>query len=93
MTIHDRLKKIIEDENISISKFERIIGVGQNSVSTCLRRESSISHGVLQGICKCFPNQSIEWVLTGKDSSSKLAKDKIKDLLEKANQELENISN
>ena len=93
MTIHDRLKKIIEDENISISKFERIIGVGQNSVSTCLRRESSISHGVLQGICKYFPNQSIEWVLTGKDSSNKLAKDKIKDLLEKVNQELKNISN
>jgi hypothetical protein len=48
---------------------------------------------VLQGICKYFPNQSIEWVLTGKDSSNKLAKDKIKDLLEKTNQELKNISN
>jgi transcriptional regulator with XRE-family HTH domain len=93
MNIHDRLKKLIEDENISISKFERIIGVGQNSVSTCLRRESSIGHAVLQGICKYFPNQSIEWVLTGKDSSNKLAKDKIKDLLEKTNQELKNISN
>jgi len=48
---------------------------------------------VLQGICKHFPNQSIEWILTGKDSSNKLAKDKIKDLLKKADQELENISN
>ena len=48
---------------------------------------------MLQGICKCFPNQSIEWVLTGKDSSNKLVKDKIKDLLEKANQELKKISN
>jgi hypothetical protein len=28
MNIHHRLKKIIEDENISISKFERIIGAG-----------------------------------------------------------------
>ena len=93
MNIHDRLKKIIEEENISISKFERIIGVGQNSVSTCLRRDSSINQVVLQGICKHFPNKSIEWILTGKDSSNKLAKDKIKDLLKKANQELENISN
>lgn len=93
MTIHDRLRKIIEEENISISKFERIIGVGQNSVSTCLRRESSINHVVLQGICKHFPNQSIEWILTGKDSSNKLAKDKIKDLLKKTERELENISN
>ena len=51
MNIHDRLKKVIDDENISISKFERIIGVGQNSVSTCLRRESSIGHKMC---CKEF---------------------------------------
>lgn len=93
MEIHDRLKKIIEEENISISKFERIIGVGQNSVSTCLRRGSSIGHVVLQGVCKHFPNQSIEWILTGKDSNNKLVKNKIKVLLEKANQELNNIPN
>lgn len=93
MNIHDRLKKVIDDENISISKFERIIGVGQNSVSTCLRRESSIGHNVLQGICKYFPNHSIEWILTGKESNNKMTKNKIKELLDKANQELENISN
>lgn len=91
-SIHDRLKKILLNENISISKFERIIGVGQNSVSTCLRRESSISHNVLQGICTHFPEYSIEWILTGKESSNKKAKNKIKDLLEKTNQELKNIS-
>ena len=91
-SIHDRLKKILLNENISISKFERIIGVGQNSVSTCLRRESSISHNVLQGICTHFPEYSIEWILTGKESSNKKAKNKIKDLLDKTNQELKNIS-
>ena len=91
-SIHDRLTKILLNENISISKFERIIGVGQNSVSTCLRRESSISHNVLQGICTHFPEYSIEWILTGKESSNKKAKNKIKDLLEKTNQELKNIS-
>tara|TARA_Y200000002_G_C22661995_1_gene656181 strand:+ start:922 stop:1203 length:282 start_codon:yes stop_codon:yes gene_type:complete len=93
MNIHDRLKKVIDDENISISKFERIIGVVQNSVSTCLRRESSIVHNVLQGICKYFPNDSIEWILTGKESNNKMTKNKIKELLDKANHELENISN
>ena len=91
-SIHDRLKKILLNENISISKFERIIGVGQNSVSTCLRRESSISHNVLQGICTHFPEYSIEWILTGKESSNKKAKNKIKGVLEKTNQELKNIS-
>jgi transcriptional regulator with XRE-family HTH domain len=91
-SIHNRLKKIIEKENISISKFERIIGVGQNSVSTCLRRESSISHNVLQGICIHFPNYSIEWILTEKETSNREAKNKIKDLLDKIKQELKNVS-
>jgi len=62
-------------------------------VSTCLRRESSIGHNVLQGICKYFPNHSIEWILTGKESNNKMTKNKIKELLDKANHELENISN
>jgi len=91
-SIHNRLKKMLLNENISISKFERIIGVGQNSVSTCLRRESSISHNVLQGICAHFPEYSIERILTGKETSNRKAKNKIKDLLDKTNQELKNIS-
>jgi len=69
---------IIDDENILVSKFERIIGVRKNSVSTCLRRESSIGHNVLQGLCKYFPNHSIEWILSGKESNNKMTKNKIK---------------
>ena len=92
MSIHHRLKKIIEDENISISKFERIIGVGKNSVSTCLRRESSINHIVLQGICKNFPYISVEWILTGKDSKNKQVIDRINALLEEIRTDLKNIS-
>lgn len=65
----------------------------KNFVYTCLRRESSIGHNVLQGICKYFPNHSIEWILTGKESNNKMTKNKIKELLDKANHELENISN
>ena len=80
------------NENISISKFERIIGVGQNSVSTFLRRESSIGHNVLQGICAHFREYSIEWILIGKETSNSKAKNKIQDLLDKTNQELKNIS-
>ena len=93
MNIHDRLNKIIDDENPSISKFERIIGVGQNSVSTCLRWESGIEHNVLQWICMHFPNHSMQWILTGKESNNKMTKNKIKELLDKANHELDNISN
>ncbi len=70
MNIHDRLRKIIKEEGLSISKFERVIGVGQNSVSTCLRRESSISHQVLKGTKEHFPHYSTEWLITGEESKN-----------------------
>ena len=92
LSIQNLIKKVLEIENISISKFERIIGVGQNSVSTCLRRESSVSHVVLQGICIHFPDYSIEWILTGKETNNKQVKNKIKDLLDKTYQELKHIT-
>ena len=78
MNIHERLKMIIDHENILVSKFERIIGVRKNSVSTCFRRESVIGHNVLQGLCKYFPNHSIQWILSGKESNNKMTKNKIK---------------
>ncbi len=36
----------------------------KNFVYTCLRRESSIGHNVLQGVCKYFQNHRIAWILT-----------------------------
>lgn len=66
MGIHDRLRKILKDESLSISEFERIIRVGQNSVSTCLRRHSNVNHHVLQGIKEHFPHHSLDWLITGK---------------------------
>jgi plasmid maintenance system antidote protein VapI len=92
MEIHDRLRKIIEDENISISKFERTIGVGQNSVSTCLRRNSTISHEVLQGVAKHFPSYSMEWLVAGRDSGNKEIIQRVKKILREMEDEVDKIS-
>jgi len=35
----------------------------------------------------------MQWILTGKESNNKMTKNKIKELLDKANHELDNISN
>lgn len=91
MKIHDRLRKIIKDEGLSISEFERMIGVGKNSVSTCLRRQSSISHHVLIGINKNFPNYSIEWLLTGKESKNRESIRRLKKKLRELEEELNAI--
>ena len=46
--IHNRIEYIIDSERLSISVFERQIGVGRNSISTSLRKKSSISHEVIK---------------------------------------------
>ncbi|MEK9530981.1 MAG: hypothetical protein VWZ86_05895 [Flavobacteriaceae bacterium] len=71
MEIHDRLRQILKLEGLSISEFERTIGVGQNSVSTCLRRQSTIGHNVMTGIKEHFPHHSIDWLITGKKENNK----------------------
>ena len=69
--IHDRIKAIAENEGLSISKLEREIGVGANSLSTTLRRRSSVSHTVIQSLALKFPKYSISWLVLGMDESPK----------------------
>lgn len=92
MTIHDRLRQILSEKNLSISKFERIIGAGQNSVSTCLRRQSSVGHEVLIGVAKNFPEYSLDWLLTGKESSNKEIIERIKGQIREIEKEINKIN-
>ena len=50
LDIHNRIEYIIDSERLSISAFERKIGVGRNSISTSLRKKSSISHEIIKKI-------------------------------------------
>lgn len=92
MEIHDRLRQIIDEKDLSISKFERIIGAGQNAVSTCLRRQSSVSHEVLIGIARHFPEYSLDWLLTGKESGNEEVVSRMKDMIREMDQELNKIN-
>lgn len=91
MEIHGRIKQIIEEKDLSISKFERIIGAGQNAVSTCLRRHSSVSHEVLIGIAKNFPEYSLDWILTGKNADNEAIVVRMKDKIRELENELNKI--
>ena len=59
LDIHNRIEHIIDSERLSISAFERQIGVGRNSISTSLRKKSSISHEVIKKFT--FPFLTILW--------------------------------
>ncbi len=91
MEIHDRIRLIIDEKDLSISKFERIIGSGQNAVSTCLRRHSSVSHEVLLGVAKNFPEYSLDWLLTGKKSENEEIVIRMKDKIIELENELNKI--
>ncbi|MDA0779632.1 MAG: hypothetical protein O2810_02125 [Bacteroidetes bacterium] len=91
MEIHGRIRQIIEEKDLSISKFERIIGAGQNAVSTCLRRHSSVSHEVLIGIAKNFPEYSLDWIFTGKNANNEAIVVRMKDKIRELENELNKI--
>ena len=65
MNIHDRIEYIILQEKLSIAAFERQIGVGRNSLSTSLRKQSVISHEVIIKIFEHFPRYSLDWIFFG----------------------------
>lgn len=69
--IHDRIKYIAEQEGLSISKLEREIEVGVNSLSTTLRRRSAVTHTVIQSLALKYPKYSISWLVLGMDESLK----------------------
>ena len=50
MDIFKRLRIIINEQDISISRFEKEIGVGNNTICTILRKESGISQIILEKI-------------------------------------------
>ena len=69
---HNRIEHIIDSERLSISAFERKIGVGRNSISTSLRKKSSISHEVIKKIHVHFPNYSLDWIIFGNENKSEV---------------------
>ena len=70
--IHNRIEYIIDSDRLSISAFERQIGVGRNSISTSLRKKSSISHEVIKKIHIYFPNYSVDWIIFGNENETEV---------------------
>lgn len=61
-----RIKQIIENEKISVKKFEEILGVYSGAIAKAIRNDTSFSCLLLPKIIEKFPQYSCEWLLTGK---------------------------
>jgi len=67
--IFKRLRTIINEQDVSVSRFEKEIVVGTNTISTILRKESVISHIILGKIKNRYPQYSICWLVAGEENN------------------------
>lgn len=65
MTLKERIKWIQEQSRLSMSEFEKTIGVGRDRVSSLIARNSDkFSSEILEGICRNL-NVNPDWILLG----------------------------
>lgn len=62
----NRVAEIIQDKKLSVSHFERQINAANGTISTALRKESSLKDETLNKILEVFPEIGAEWLLTGR---------------------------
>ena len=72
--MRDRIKTIIELENISYSKFADIIGIQRSGVSHILSGRNNPSLEVVQKILESFEYLNTDWLLFGKGEMKKYEK-------------------
>jgi transcriptional regulator with XRE-family HTH domain len=68
MEIKDRLKKIIESENLTSSAFADIIGVQRSSISHILSGRNKPGLDFIQKILTAFPKYRAEWLIMGAEN-------------------------
>lgn len=69
--IKERIRKIIEHEKISFSKFADIIGMQRSGVSHILSGRNNPSLDVIQNILESFSYINAEWLISGKGNMFK----------------------
>lgn len=88
--MHERIKQIIENEGLSVRKFEEIISCSNGVIAKSLKNKTDISVKVLISIKENFPQYSAEWLLTG-EGDMFVSKD-VSDCKQTDDGEEENIS-
>jgi hypothetical protein len=89
--ISQRIKQIIDNENLSIRKFEEKISCTQGIITKCIRANTDISSKVISSIIRNFPQYSALWLLTG-EGEMFVSNEIASDCKQTDNVEEENIS-
>lgn len=62
----DRLRILIENEGISVNKFEDTIGASRGVIAKSIRNKSDLSSRWIILIKEKFPHYSLDWILVGR---------------------------
>lgn len=69
--ILDRIKLYIDAKGISISAFEKSVGMSNASFSKAIKNNGAIGTDKLENILSVYSDLSSEWLLTGKGNMLK----------------------
>lgn len=64
--VAQRIKSVLEDRQISISAFSKMIGMQQVTCNRQIRGDQAVSLGLIEGFLREFDDISAEWLLRGK---------------------------
>lgn len=64
-TVAQRIKSILNDNQISIAAFAKMIGMLQVTCNRQIRGDQAVSLAMIEGFLHVFPDISAEWLLRG----------------------------
>lgn len=78
----ERVKKVIDLKGLSISAFEKAVGLSNNSIQVAIKRNANLKDETLNSILNAFPEVDPTWLLTGKGEMMAGEKEKAPDDME-----------
>lgn len=67
-SILQRISRVMDFKNLSISEFARQISAPQTTISNIFNRNSNVNSNILEAILTTFTDISAEWLTTGSGS-------------------------
>ena len=65
VTIYQRIMSILEDKQLSVNAFSKMVNMSQTTLNTQLKGERTLSANVVAKVLETFPEVSSEWIMRG----------------------------
>lgn len=72
-SVLQRINQIAENEGVTITAFEQLLGASKGVLSKALAKNTDIQSKWLQRLVENYPHYNVEWLLTGKGQMLKSA--------------------